>query len=99
MPATNTAMTPGATPAIRSRLPQVGTTIFTVMSALAQDLGAVNLGQGFHRPLLMESNRAQPPFGNLPVASSLRLPHAIQVTWPSRKRTANRAPGCGKYIF
>ncbi len=47
MPATNTAMTPGATPAIRSRLPQVGTTIFTVMSALAQDLGAVNLGQGF----------------------------------------------------
>jgi methionine aminotransferase len=36
-----------ATPAIQSRLPQVGTTIFTVMSALAQELGAVNLGQGF----------------------------------------------------
>lgn len=35
------------TPAIQSRLPQVGTTIFTVMSALAQELGAVNLGQGF----------------------------------------------------
>ena len=35
------------TPAIRSRLPQVGTTIFTVMSALAQETGAVNLGQGF----------------------------------------------------
>ena len=34
-------------PAIRSRLPQVGTTIFTVMSALAQETGAVNLGQGF----------------------------------------------------
>lgn len=31
----------------RSRLPQVGTTIFTVMSALAQQHGAVNLGQGF----------------------------------------------------
>jgi methionine transaminase len=30
-----------------SRLPQVGTTIFTVMSALAQQHGAVNLGQGF----------------------------------------------------
>jgi hypothetical protein len=30
-----------------SRLPQVGTTIFTVMSALAQQRGAVNLGQGF----------------------------------------------------
>ncbi len=30
-----------------SRLPQVGTTIFTVISALAQQHGAVNLGQGF----------------------------------------------------
>ncbi|GAP34586.1 pyridoxal phosphate-dependent aminotransferase [Piscinibacter sakaiensis] len=33
--------------AIDSRLPRVGTTIFTVMSALAQQHGAVNLGQGF----------------------------------------------------
>ena len=36
-----------ATPTVQSRLPQVGTTIFTVMSALAQQTGAVNLGQGF----------------------------------------------------
>jgi methionine transaminase len=35
------------TPALVSRLPQVGTTIFTVMSALAAETGAVNLGQGF----------------------------------------------------
>jgi methionine aminotransferase len=35
------------TPAIESRLPSVGTTIFTVMSALAQEVGAINLGQGF----------------------------------------------------
>jgi methionine aminotransferase len=35
------------TPAVRSRLPHVGTTIFTVMSALAAETGAVNLGQGF----------------------------------------------------
>lgn len=35
------------TPAISSRLPKVGTTIFTVMSALAAETGAVNLGQGF----------------------------------------------------
>lgn len=34
-------------PPLRSRLPQVGTTIFTVMSALATEKGAVNLGQGF----------------------------------------------------
>jgi methionine aminotransferase len=30
-----------------SKLPQVGTTIFTIMSALASELGAVNLSQGF----------------------------------------------------
>jgi methionine aminotransferase len=35
------------TPALRSKLPAVGTTIFTVMSALAAKHGAVNLGQGF----------------------------------------------------
>ena len=35
------------TPALTSRLPRVGTTIFTVMSALAAEKGAVNLGQGF----------------------------------------------------
>ncbi len=35
------------TPAIESKLPHVGTTIFTVMSALAQECKAVNLGQGF----------------------------------------------------
>ncbi|MGE0099800.1 MAG: pyridoxal phosphate-dependent aminotransferase [Hydrogenophaga sp.] len=34
-------------PAPASRLPNVGTTIFSVMSALATEHGAVNLGQGF----------------------------------------------------
>jgi methionine aminotransferase len=32
---------------VSSRLPQVGTTIFTVMSTLAQEHGAINLSQGF----------------------------------------------------
>lgn len=32
---------------LQSRLPRVGTTIFTLMSALAAKHGAVNLGQGF----------------------------------------------------
>ncbi|MFO1206341.1 MAG: pyridoxal phosphate-dependent aminotransferase [Burkholderiales bacterium] len=32
---------------IPSRLPDVGTTIFTVMSRLAQETGAINLSQGF----------------------------------------------------
>jgi methionine transaminase len=35
------------TPAVSSRLPRVGTTIFTTMSALAAEHQAVNLGQGF----------------------------------------------------
>ncbi len=35
------------TPRLASKLPAVGTTIFTVMSALAAEKNAVNLGQGF----------------------------------------------------
>ncbi|MDD0814693.1 pyridoxal phosphate-dependent aminotransferase [Curvibacter sp. HBC28] len=35
------------TPPLQTKLPAVGTTIFTVMSALAAETGAVNLGQGF----------------------------------------------------
>jgi len=34
-------------PSVISKLPDVGTTIFTVMSALAKEHGAVNLSQGF----------------------------------------------------
>ena len=34
-------------PAIATKLPKVGTTIFTVMSQLAAEHGAINLGQGF----------------------------------------------------
>ncbi|MEN9781739.1 MAG: hypothetical protein RL014_2887 [Pseudomonadota bacterium] len=36
-----------ATPVLQTKLPAVGTTIFTVMSALATEKNAVNLGQGF----------------------------------------------------
>ena len=35
------------TPTLQTKLPQVGTTIFTVMSTLAGEKNAVNLGQGF----------------------------------------------------
>ncbi|OOG39878.1 pyridoxal phosphate-dependent aminotransferase [Polaromonas sp. A23] len=35
------------TPELQTKLPAVGTTIFTVMSALALEKNAVNLGQGF----------------------------------------------------
>ncbi|HWP18626.1 MAG TPA: pyridoxal phosphate-dependent aminotransferase [Burkholderiaceae bacterium] len=49
MPSTTTTEThrPSRTPELTTKLPKVGTTIFTVMSALAQEHGAVNLGQGF----------------------------------------------------
>ena len=40
-------MREAGTPSLASRLPAVGTTVFTRMSALAQEHGAVNLGQGF----------------------------------------------------
>ncbi|MFZ6694037.1 pyridoxal phosphate-dependent aminotransferase [Undibacterium sp. SXout20W] len=36
-----------STPKLVTKLPNVGTTIFTVMSTLAAEKGAVNLGQGF----------------------------------------------------
>lgn len=38
---------PVRTPSLETKLPDVGTTIFTVMSALAAEKSAVNLGQGF----------------------------------------------------
>jgi methionine aminotransferase len=71
-------MNPTRTPALTSRLPKVGTTIFTVMSALATEVGAVNLGQGFpdfecDSRLLDEVNRAMraglnqyPPMAGVP---------------------------------
>ena len=40
-------MNPQQTPTFPSRLPKVGTTVFTVMSALANEHQAINLGQGF----------------------------------------------------
>ena len=43
----NLAYSEARTPELKSKLPKVGTTIFTVMSALAAEKNAVNLGQGF----------------------------------------------------
>lgn len=40
---------------IDSKLPNVGTTIFTVMSQLAAETGAINLSQGF--PILTARRR------------------------------------------
>jgi methionine aminotransferase len=71
-------------PPLTSRLPQVGTTIFTVMSALAQQHNAVNLGQGFPDfdcdPRLLDAvnaamrrglNQYPPMAGALPLRESI----------------------------
>jgi len=80
------------TPRVVSRLPQVGTTIFTVMSALAQDHGAVNLGQGF------------PDFGCDPalldaVERAMRDGHNQYAPMPGvlalRQRVAQKIVACG----
>lgn len=72
------------TPQIQSKLPQVGTTIFTVMSALAAEKNAVNLGQGFPDfacdPLLVDAvnqamrdglNQYPPMAGVLPLREAV----------------------------
>ena len=83
------------TPAIESRLPRVGTTIFTVMSALAQQHGAVNLGQGFPDfdcdPALLDAvtkamhsglNQYPPGLG-LPVLRQAIVDHQQRKRWVS----------------
>ena len=63
------------TPALTTRLPAVGTTVFTRMSTLAAQAGAVNLGQGFpdfscERSLLNAVNDAmQANFNQYPMMS------------------------------
>ncbi|HEX7988506.1 MAG TPA: pyridoxal phosphate-dependent aminotransferase [Duganella sp.] len=73
-----------ATPVLTSRLPAVGTTVFTRMSTLAAQSGAVNLGQGFpdfpcERPLLQAVTDAMlADFNQYPMMSGAPvLRHAI----------------------
>jgi methionine aminotransferase len=72
---------PGAVP---SRLPNVGTTIFTVMSRLAAETGAINLSQGFpdysappllydlvHKHMRAGSNQYPPMAGAVPLREAI----------------------------
>jgi len=72
------------TPAFPSRLPEVGTTVFTVMSALAAKHQAINLGQGFpdfpcDRGLIAEVNVAMLADHNQypPMAGVAELRHNV----------------------
>ena len=71
-------------PAFPSRLPEVGTTVFTVMSALAAKHQAINLGQGFpdfpcDRALIGEVNAAMLADHNQypPMAGVAKLRHSV----------------------
>jgi methionine transaminase len=46
-PRANLLFSPMSAPSLQSKLPRVGTTVFSVMSALAVKHDAINLGQGF----------------------------------------------------
>jgi methionine aminotransferase len=72
---------PGDVP---SRLPNVGTTIFTVMSRLAAETGAINLSQGYpefgaprelfdlvHRHMLAGANQYAPMAGAMPLREAI----------------------------
>jgi len=80
----NAPSTAPRTPDLRSRLPGVGTTIFSVMSALATEAGAVNLGQGFpdfgcdpalieavHQAMLAGHNQYPPMPGIAPLRQAM----------------------------
>lgn len=77
-------MPTNTTPAFPTRLPAVGTTIFTVMSNLAAEHQAINLGQGFPDfqcdPTLIEAvNQAMNSGHNQypPMAGAMELRNAI----------------------
>jgi methionine transaminase len=79
---TNPALTPGFTP--KPCLAGIGTTIFTVMSALATEYQAVNLGQGFPDfacdPALVDAVTAAMQAGHNqypPMVGAPMLRHAI----------------------
>jgi methionine aminotransferase len=76
---------PPTSPAFPSRLPKVGTTVFTVMSALASEYKAINLGQGFpdfpcdprliahvHEAMLEGHNQYPPMIGISELRSSIQ---------------------------
>lgn len=71
----------------------------TIVIFFMKQCAGINTGlgcQGFHFPASIESRRAQPPLGNFPESSFLRLPQVTHVTPPCRSITGNLALGWGK---
>lgn len=85
----STVLSSPRTPEVGTKLPAVGTTIFTVMSALAAETQAVNLGQGFPDfhcdPKLLDSVTAAMAAGHnqyppMPGIPALREAVAAKIT-------------------
>jgi methionine aminotransferase len=104
--------TASRTPTLPSRLPTVGTTIFSTMSALAQSVGAVNLGQGFpdfdgdarlieavHQAMLAGHNQ-YPPMAGVP-ALRAAIAHKVASLYgraydPEREITVTAGAGSSR---
>jgi methionine transaminase len=80
---------------LRSKLPSVGTTIFTVMSRLAAEVGAINLSQGFPDfdcdPALVDAvaehmRRGQNQYAPMPGVLRLREAIAAKYEWAYGRR-------------
>ncbi len=88
-------MNSSTTPRLDTRLPKVGTTIFTVMSALAAEHRAINLGQGFPdfdcNPALIDAvadamragHNQYPPMAGMPVLRDA-IAHKIEALYGRR---------------
>ena len=83
------------TPSFPSKLPQVGTTIFTVMSALAAEHNAVNLGQGFPdfecAPALVDAGTDAMKAGHNQYPPMMGIPELRQAVAEHAKRCKERA--------
>ena len=89
---------------VRSKLPRVGTTIFTIMSQRAAELQAVNLGQGFpdydidprlgelvHEAMRQGYNQYAPMAGHAAAARGDREPSCSAAT-PCGSIRSSRSP-------
>ena len=90
-------------PTLSSKLPDVGTSIFSVMTQLAQDSGAINLAQGFPdydppRPLLEALARHVLTPGHQQYAPMPGLPRLREVIAAKTARLYGHLPGAATDI-
>ena len=89
--------------ALTSKLPHVGTTIFTVMSKLASECGAINLSQGFpdfpvDEKLIALVDKAMRALGMPLGPYELQDRTGLQISWANRKRQLAAGSWPGRYV-